>query len=547
MIDRNLVARSTVQPAYVGRRLRHFGDITSGNHIVLSIDGQETFKLIYHSIKQAQKSVYLAGYDLDPSLRLIRENFNNPTLNDSKLLTQSHAHSYINPTSSLIVRDTSPPRGSKQNSALRSSYSTLEELVLEKARRGVLVRIIVWQPRLPLRILPGADERGLDGRANEVEELNEIARKYNMDHNIEVRIDNTSPTLSSAHHEKIIVIDNKLGFCGGFDISRGKWDTSEHKYNDPLRDEDSEPWHDVHTMLEGPAVWDLTYHFNQRWTHYEIKNVRKVKGMKLEPPPAPSSSTVGSTRIVALRTWKGMYRGGSILAWYANRIRKAKRSIYVEDQFPFQNEFITRILCQRLREQKNLRVIIVGPMEPNLPGIVGSMLSKTSVNDINKHLQWLRIEGDSGSRVGTYSLVSQDQKTKQLRQIYVHSKLMIVDDKWITIGSANTDKNGFKDSTEVNLGIASTSIAKELRIRLWYEHLGWFGRDRDNEKRTSDYSKIETFDLGFDLWKSIADYNGSSVARNDYIRGHVYYHNFGDMKVPPPYSEAKGGNRFDIL
>ena len=68
-----------------------------------------------------------------------------------------------------------------------------------------------------------------------------------------------------------------------------------------------------------------------------------------------------------------------------------------------------------------------------------------------------------GRRVGTYSLVCQDKKTKKLRQIYVHSKLLIVDDKWITVGSANTDKNGFKDSTEVNIGITSSSLAKELR------------------------------------------------------------------------------------
>ena len=54
----------------------------------------------------------------------------------------------------------------------------------------------------------------------------------------------------------------------------------------------------------------------------------------------------------------------------------------------------------------------------------------------------------------------------------MHSKLLIVDDKWITVGSANTDKNGFKDSTEVNIGITSSSLAKELRISLWCEHVG---------------------------------------------------------------------------
>ena len=86
-------------------------------------------------------------------------------------------------------------------------------------------------------------------------------------------------------------------------------------------------------------------------------------------------------------------------------------------------------------------------------------------------------------RVGTYSLVCQDKKTKKLRQIYVHSKLLIVDDKWITIGSANTDKNGFKDSTEVNIGITSSQLSKELRTRLWCEHLGLLEKTKNSTNK----------------------------------------------------------------
>ena len=71
-------------------------------------------------------------------------------------------------------------------------------------------------PKLPLRILPGAGERGLDGRSDELEILNKLAKKYKIEQNLVVKINNTSPTPSSAHHEKIIIIDNTTGFCGGF-------------------------------------------------------------------------------------------------------------------------------------------------------------------------------------------------------------------------------------------------------------------------------------------------------------------------------------------
>jgi len=563
---------------------KHFGEITYGNNIFFSMDGEETFELIYDAISQAENSIHIAGYDLDPSLNFVRKGgintdrvgtgkFGTSIIDRNSLLSNSKS-------SRLIKREDVVDSKIPQQDALfaisdssrvwqhpihRNSYKRFQELIIEKARRGAVVKIIVWQPRLPLRILPGADERGLDGRAEEVEVLNKLAKKYGIDQNLVVKIDNTSPTLSSAHHEKIIVIDNKIGFCGGFDLSRGKWDTSKHDYNDPRRDQYSEPWHDLHAKVQGPIVWDLAYHFNQRWAYYEVKDEKKIRAMNLKP--ARFISEKGDTKIVALRTWEGNDKDGGILAWYANTIRKAKAIIYIENQFPFQNEFITRILCKRLKEQKGLRVIIVGPMEPNLPGLIGSILSKTSVNDVNKHLKRIRDAGDSGKRVGTYSLLSQDKKTKKLRQIYVHSKLLIVDDKWITIGSANTDKNGFKDSTEVNIGITSGQLSKELRTRLWCEHLGLVEKTEDStnkhqanplpkvrpERRKlesssyANYANIEDFDSGFNIWKKIADHNGSSVSNNGNIIGHIYYYNFEEMNLPPPYPGAKGGSKFSLF
>lgn len=589
-------------PAPIERK--RFGEITHGNRIVFTVDGEDTFKLIYDAISRAESSIYIAGYDLDPSLNFVRERGPSasnikgytPNIDTTRYSSNSNSKSFRFAKGSVVVdrgdleddcgnalsifgsaksrQNPYPPVSnittSKPGLKGNQSYKRFQELIIEKAKNGTIVRIIVWQPRLALRILPGADERGLDGRAEEVEVLNNLAKKYRIEQKLVVKIDNTSPTVSSAHHEKIIVIDNKIGFCGGFDLSRGKWDTSKHEYSDPHRDQDFEPWHDFHAMLKGPIVWDLAYHFNQRWAYDNFKAVNSVRAMKLKPANYLYGGDDGDTRAVALRTWEGMDKDGGILAWYTNTIRKAKASIYIENQFPFQNEFITRILCKRLQEQKSLKVIIVGPMEPNLPGLIGSILSKTSVNDVNEHLQRIRDAGDSGRRVGTYSLVCQDKKSKKLRQIYVHSKLLIVDDKWFTVGSANTDKNGFKDSTEVNIGITSSSLAKDLRIRLWGEHIGLLEKSKNLTTRDlgsfrqkikdlsapkrkfdslshANYSNIEDFDTGFDTWKKIAEHNGSSVLHKSNIIGHLYYYNFEEMNLPPPYPGAKGGSKFSLF
>lgn len=69
-------------------------------------------------------------------------------------------------------------------------------------------------------------------------------------------------------------------------------------------------------------------------------------------------------------------------------------------------------------------------MDPDLPGLIGSMISRVSVNDINKNLKILVKAEENGKRVQISSLASQDSnKPNRRRQIYVHSKLMIVDDE----------------------------------------------------------------------------------------------------------------------
>lgn len=229
--------------------------------------------------------------------------------------------------------------------------------------------------------------------------------------------------------------------------------------------------------------------------------------------------------------------------------KKARHSIYIEDQFLFQDKAITRILINRLREERNLKIITLGPMEPNLPGFIFSVISKESINHINNNLAALRKAGEN--RVRTYSLISQHNMLKERRkQIYIHSKLMIVDDKWITIRSANTDRDGFKDSTEFDLAVISTTLAQQLRVKLWREHLNV--DDVDSFPYSSSYApssyntNLYNFDEGFEAWEKLADDNGR-VLKRESIRGHVYYYNFEEMNCPPPYPNAKGGNKFRIF
>ena len=518
-----------------------FGELTFGNCLTFTVDGEETFKLIYDELIKAKGCIYIANYDLDPRLRFVRDSSPSPRPNSSP-------HYLIrSPCTSVEAsdnKDNNNDSGNNSNRKLAEETYSLQDLLIEKAKQGVEVKIIIWQPRLELRIIPGADERGLGGRTKEVEMMNEHAKSNGIEQNLMVRIDNTAPTITSGHHDKIIVIDNQVGFCGGLDLSRGKWDTSDHDFDNSLRDANSHPWHDVHAMVKGPVVWDLIYHFHQRWVYSQTKDVRQVRDMEIKSPFSNHGGD-GNTSIIALRTWHKFNRNGGILAWYAGMFRKAKESIYIENQFPFENKFITQLLVKRLKQVKNLKVITVSPVDPNLPGFIGSIIAKASVNEIDENLKLLRKTGED--RVKTYCLISQHDSIKEKRkQIYVHSKVMIIDDKWITIGSANMDRDGFRDSSELDLGILAPTSARQLRVKLWREHLGGHknkntGNDIGN---TIKDVNLDSFDDGFRAWEKLADDNGKRVLKNEAISGHVYYHNFEEMNLPPPYIGAKDDTKF---
>lgn len=534
-----------------------FDQNTFGTCIKFAVDGRQIMGLIYHEIREAKSSIWIANYDLDPDLCLIREDDH-----QKKYFQRSFVESGLVASS---CKDKIKEEGDSKNTAGTQQHNykdpfMLQNLLIEKAKQKVDIKIILWEPRLIVRTLPiSKRRRGIEGRQEKAKIIRQLAKDHGVDNYISVQLDGKAPTLTSGYHEKIIIIDNQIGFCGGQDLSKGKWDTSDHSFDNVLRDEGSEPWHDVNVMVKGPIVWYFIFHFNQRWVHSILKSNEWVKqlvtpnsiGAYLSPHfhlsrPSISATNEHEERIgmVALRTWKQIDEKGDggiygIREWYNTMFRNARHNIYLEDQFPFQDKIITQSLIKRLKEERSLKVITVGPMDPNLPGLIFGKIAHESINDINNNLSALREAGE-GERVKNYSLVSQDPRANEKRkQIYVHSKIMIVDDKWITIGSANTDRDGFEASTEFDLGITSPILAQKLRVKLWTEHMG-----EEHLQASPSSLDLNDFDEGFQAWEKAANENGERVKGTQAIKGHIYYYNFQEMKFPPPYLGAKGGNRF---
>jgi len=389
------------------------------------VDGEENYRLKYQKMSEAKSSIYIANYDLDPNLRLLRGDTVPQSLEIHDLIASPCRSESSDCDGSLHHDDDDDDDDGYDN----TDY-IMQNLLIQKAKQKVDIKILVWEPRPIVRMLPNSRKRGLEERG--------VAKRFGIEDYITIRLDSKAPTVTSGFHEKIMIIDNQIAFCGGQDLSLGKWDTRDHEFDNPLRDAGGEPWHDIHAMVEGPIVWDLIYLFNQRWVYSIWKDIRQVK--KIVKPSSigsylfsTSHSAVlsftgkGDTEITALRTWKqlseskndtteyldydsSIQSSDSVCAWYDTMFSKARDSIYIEDQFLFQDKTITQILVNRLQEQKDLKIITVGPMEPNLPGFVFGTISKESINHINSNLAALRKAGEN--RVRTYSLISQHNTFK---------------------------------------------------------------------------------------------------------------------------------------
>jgi phosphatidylserine/phosphatidylglycerophosphate/cardiolipin synthase-like enzyme len=254
------------------------------------------------------------------------------------------------------------------------------------------------------------------------------------------------------HHEKLVIVDGETAFVGGVDLTSlggDRYDTSAHPVRGGLG------WHDAATCLRGPAVADVAGHFAARW--------REVTGERLEPDPTPAQS--GSTDVQVVRTIpnsvydfvpQGDFR---ILEAYIRALRSARSLIYLENQFLWSPE-IVRVLADKLRRPPSdeFRLVVLLPAKPN-----------NGADDTRGQLSALvRADGGKGGLLAATVYARSGTVTDAL---YVHAKIGIVDDAWITIGSANLNEHSLFNDSEVNVVTCDPKLARGTRLRLWAEHL----------------------------------------------------------------------------
>jgi len=254
------------------------------------------------------------------------------------------------------------------------------------------------------------------------------------------------------HHEKTIVIDDEIAFVGGIDLtsqSGDRFDSSTHMARASVG------WHDVCAAIRGPAVADVAQHFRMRW--------QEVTGERIDPPTSPP--TAGDAELQVVRTvpervYRALPDGDfRILESYLGALRGARRFIYLENQFLWSPE-ITAVLRQKLRDppSDDFRLLIVLPAKPN----TGSDDTRGTLAEL------VEADGEQG-RLLACTLYARSGRA--MDPIYVHAKVAVVDDEWLTVGSANLNDHSLFNDTEMNVVTHDKNIATRVRTRLWSEHL----------------------------------------------------------------------------
>jgi len=288
------------------------------------------------------------------------------------------------------------------------------------------------------------------------------------------RIDHHHPP-DGCCHQKILVIDDAIAFCGGIDISNGRWDTRAHRDHEPGRVNPRGklygPWHDATVAVDGEVARSLGALARERW--------RLATGQRLLPPQPPETDlwpedlapqfhnvTVAIARTLPAFAGQPAVREVERLALAA--IAAARSVIYIENQY-FAAYRIAAALRARLAEADGPEIVIVMPRRAE------GWLSEEVMGSARAILLQTMQDADRHGRLRVYTPV-----TEGGRDIYVHAKVLVVDDRLLRIGSSNLNNRSMGLDTECDIAVEARTDGDDamrreiLRVRngLLAEHLG---------------------------------------------------------------------------
>ena len=290
---------------------------------------------------------------------------------------------------------------------------------------------------------------------------------------VQLCLDDALP-LGSAHHQKIVVIDDCIAFSGGLDITHKRWDTSTHDIDNPKRVDLSgkpyRPFHDVQMIVDGAAAKELGRLVRLRWERATLERLGDVRAENDCWPDGVEPDFVNTEVGIALTQprYDTISEQREVEQLFLDSIDLAERELYIENQFLTHLNFAERLI-RRMRDKPELEVLVIAP---------------------HTHESWIEARTMRVGRIAFRKVFDDAGMTDRIRFLFpkvvkddtktdtmVHSKVMIVDDVFLRIGSANLNNRSMGTDTECDLAIQAAdhrmrAAITRIRNTLIADHCG---------------------------------------------------------------------------
>jgi phosphatidylserine/phosphatidylglycerophosphate/cardiolipin synthase-like enzyme len=461
----------------------------AGNKAEVLVDGAQTWAYVYKDIQAAKRDIRIATWLCRPDIELVKPK----------------SHGVTEPTE-------------------REHYR-FGKLLEDKANQGVKARVLIWgMTYTPV--------------------LNKWLRRWHWtpDDRIEI-MEQDHPLLIGSYHQKTMTIDGQIGYCVGMNIKENDWDTNDHPVFDPrrnphrtkkafrrlVRDKKKHtkflPRHDLTIRFEGPVVRDLSLNFTERWNQCVCSHrtairgriwiwIRKLLGhepaerLLSDPEPQIPAAPAGEQLAQIARTTPCGEEG--ILDLYRRAIGNARRYIYIENQY-FRSTSLAKELKNACIKNPELRLIaVVWPIKDGKksffdPSSYWTARTQDIIREGRPDFELTRLLSVDRCARGSVQYITVD----------MHAKVLIVDDEWLTVGSANINKRGFKYEAEINAAILNKKTARDLRIRLMAEHLKIPAHEAE--------SKLGDIDAAFKIWEDHCTANEKALKNGQVAASNIHH------------------------
>lgn len=304
---------------------------------------------------------------------------------------------------------------------------------------------------------------------------------------VEILLDSHLP-VGASHHEKLVVIDDHVAYCGGVDLTVRRWDIAAHHPAEPRRRDPSRrpyvPLHDVQILVEGEAATALGERARERWAHaggkpVEVVPARTRTAWPRHVEPDFKDLPVGLMRTVAAiderdRDIREIERS-TVAA-----IASAERFVYIENQY-ITSKTACEALAARMRANPALEAVVLTTREP------GGWLEAEVMGVGRQHFMAAFRDASLAQRIRFVAPMARcdddidDEDAKVapngILSIHVHAKVLIVDDRFLRVGSSNLNNRSMGFDTECDIAIEAADAAQRraiasIRNRLIAEHWG---------------------------------------------------------------------------